>query len=118
MRIRRLAPAAVAAILPLTLAACGGASVEDFCEQYQAIDQLEEADADQAKGRLEELADNVPDEAGDEVQDAVGFLAENFPADGDIEGAVGRGDLSAEEAERFGTAGETVASYGEENCGS
>ena len=116
MRIRKLALAAVAATLPFTLTACGGASVEDFCEQYDAIDQLEGSEGDEVKDELEELADNVPDEAGDEVQEAVDFLAESFPEDGDLEQAIADGDVSEEEATELATAAETITSYGDENC--
>ncbi|TYP86488.1 hypothetical protein [Blastococcus xanthinilyticus] len=113
MRIRKLALVAAAATLPLGLTACGGgASVDDFCEQFESIDQIAEEDADQAKGELEELADVVPEEAGDDVQEAVDLLAEDFPADGDIEGAIASGDLT----EEFLTAAQAVESYGSENC--
>ena len=117
MRIRRLVLVAAAATLPLGLTACGGASVDDFCEQYEAIDQLDEADADEAKDLFEELSESVPDEAGDDVQESADFLAANFPSDGDLEGAVASGDLSTEDAQEFGAAAETVSAYGEENCG-
>jgi hypothetical protein len=117
MRIRKLALVAAAAILPFTLSACGGATVEDFCEQYDAIDQLGESEGDQVKDELEELADNVPDDAGDDVQGAVDFMAENFPEDGDLERALGDDDVSEEEVEEFASAADTVTAYGDENCG-
>ncbi|SEL27311.1 hypothetical protein SAMN04515665_110139 [Blastococcus sp. DSM 46786] len=116
MRIRPLAVAAVAAALPLSLSACGGASVEDFCAQYEAIDQIQSDETDQAKAELEELADVVPDEAGDEVQEAADLMAEMFPADGDLEGAVTSGELSEDDAQEFLSAAGTVTGYGDENC--
>ncbi|WP_104525542.1 hypothetical protein [Blastococcus atacamensis] len=116
MRIRRLALVAAATTLPFTLTACGGASVEDFCEQYEAIDQIDDEDADQAKDAFEELADNVPDDAGDDVEEAAKFLAENMPEDGDFEAAVENGDLSEDDAQEFASAAETVQGYGDENC--
>ena len=116
MRIRKLALVAAAATLPFTLSACGGASVEDFCEQYDAIDQLEGSDGGEVKDGLEELADNVPDDAGDEVQEAVDFLAESFPEDGDLEQSIADGDVSEEEAGDLASAAETVTTYGDENC--
>ncbi|NEK84866.1 hypothetical protein GCU60_03665 [Blastococcus saxobsidens] len=118
MRIRKLVLVAAAATLPLGLTSCGGASVEDFCEQYEAIDQLEESDADQAKGLFEDLSENVPDEAGDDVKEAADYLAENFPSDGDIEAAVESGDMGTDDAQEFASAADTVSSYGDENCGS
>ncbi|MCA0147025.1 hypothetical protein [Blastococcus sp. LR1] len=118
MRIRKLALAAAVAALPFSLTACGGASVEDFCEQYEAIDQMEDDETDEAKDAFDELAGNVPDDAGNEVEEAAKFLAENFPEDGDFEAAVENGDLSEEDAEEFAAAADTVQSYGDENCGS
>ena len=117
MRIRTLAPVAVAAILPFTLSACGGATVEDFCEQYDVINQLGESDGDRVKGELEELADSVPDDAGDDVREAVAFMADIFPEDGDLERALRDGDVSDEEAEEFASAAEVLTPYVDENCG-
>ncbi|MGY1724060.1 hypothetical protein [Blastococcus sp. SYSU DS0533] len=116
MRLRPLAVATVAAALPFSLSACGGAGVEDFCAQYDAIDQIQSDETDQAKAELEELADVVPDEAGDEVQEAVDLMAEMFPADGDLEGAVTSGELSEDDAQEFLAAAGTVTGYGDENC--
>ena len=116
MRIRTLARVAAVVTLPFGLTACGGASVDDFCEQYEAIDQIEEADVDRAKEELEELADNVPDEAGDDLREAVEFMAETFPSDGDLAAAIDSGELSQEEAQEFLSAAETVTTYGSENC--
>ncbi|TFV45991.1 hypothetical protein [Blastococcus sp. TF02A-35] len=118
MRIRKLALVAAATALPFSLTACGGAGVEDFCEQYEAIDQIEDEDVDQAKDAFDELADNVPDDAGDDVKEAATFMADNFPEDGDFEQAVESGDFDQETAEKFATSAETVQGYGEENCGS
>lgn len=118
MRIRKLVLVAAAAALPFGLSACGGASVADFCEQFQAIDQLEESDVDQAKERFQELSENVPDDAGDDVREAADFLAENFPSDGDLAEAIGSGDLSEDDAQGFASAADTVGTYGQENCGS
>ena len=116
MRIRKLALVAAAAALPFTLTACGGASVDDFCEQYEAIDQIEDEDADEAKEAFEKLADNIPDDAGDDVEESAKFLAENMPEDGDFEAAVESGDLDEEDAEEFASSAETVQAYGDENC--
>ncbi|RBY93630.1 hypothetical protein DQ237_16755 [Blastococcus sp. TF02-8] len=117
MRIRMIGLAAVAATLPLGLAACGGPSVEDFCDQYQAIDQLEDEDAGKAKDAFDELADNVPDDAGKDVEEAVSFMADNFPEDGDFEKAVSNGDLDEDDAQKFSESAETVTAYGDKNCG-
>ena len=116
MRIRTLALAAAAATLPFTLSACGGATVEDFCQQYDVIDQLEGSEGDEVKDELEELSDTVPDDAGDDVQEAVDFLAESFPEDGDLEQAIADGDVSEDEAQELASAAETVTTYGDENC--
>jgi hypothetical protein len=116
MRIRTLALAAAVAALPFSLSACGGASVADFCEQYDAIDQIGQDDAGKVKGALEELSDVVPDEAGDDVQDAVDTLADTFPDDGDLEAAANDGDLTDDDAREIGEAGETISSYADENC--
>ncbi|CCG01052.1 hypothetical protein [Blastococcus saxobsidens] len=116
MRIRKLALVAAAAAPPFGLTACGGAGVDDFCAQYEAIDQIQEADVDQAKAELEELAENVPDEAGDDVQEAADLMAETFPSDGDLDAAIGSGALTEEDAQEFLAAVETVTTYGTENC--
>lgn len=116
MRIRPLAVAAVAAVLPFSLAACGGASVEDFCAQYAAIDDLGGSDAAEIKPALEELAGTVPDEAGDEVAQAVDTMAEVFPSEGEFQEAMESGDLSPEDLQELGQAGETVSAYAGENC--
>lgn len=115
MHIRKLVLVAAAAALPFTLTACGGASVEDFCEQFQGIDELGDGDADQAKDKLSELADNVPSNA-DDVQKAVDFMAESFPADGDLEKAIQDGDVSGDEAAKFGSAATTITDYAGKNC--
>ena len=118
MRIRTLAVVAVASALPFGLTACGGPGVEDFCEQYEAIGRAEVSDGAEIRTQLEELADSVPDDAGDDVREAADFLADDFPEDGDIEGAVASGDVSEQEAGEFAAAVETIASYGDETCGS
>ncbi|MGY1826706.1 MULTISPECIES: hypothetical protein [unclassified Blastococcus] len=117
MRIRRLAVAATVAALPFSLSACGGgASVEDFCDRYASIDELGDSDAAEIKAALEELAGTVPDEAGAEVAQAVETMAEVFPSEGRFEEAMESGDLSLEELQELGEAGETVSAYAEENC--
>jgi transcriptional regulator GlxA family with amidase domain len=115
MRIRTLAVAAAAAALPFSLAACGGASVEDFCERYLATSEIEPEDGEQAQELLEEMADSVPDDAED-VEEAVRYMAENFPADVALEDAVAEEEMSEEELEQFFAAADTVSAYGEENC--
>lgn len=116
MRMRKLALVTATAALPFALTACGGASVDDFCAQFEAIGQIQEADVDQAEAELEELAENVPDEAGDEVREAVDLMVEAFPSDGDLGAAVESGDLSEEDAQEFLAAAEIVTTYGAENC--
>ncbi|MDK3255112.1 hypothetical protein [Blastococcus capsensis] len=113
---RKLALVVAAATLPFGLTGCGGASVADFCEQYEAIEQIEAADADRAKDELEELAGNVPDEAGDDVREAAELMAETFPSDGDLGAAIESGDLTEEDAQEFLAAAETVTTYGTETC--
>ena len=118
MRIRKLALVAAAATLPFTLSACGGASVEDFCEQFEAIDQMEGEDGGEVKDAFDKLADVVPDDAGEDVEQAATFLSDNFPEDADFETALEEGDLSQEDAEEFASSAETIQAYGDENCGS
>jgi len=118
MRIRTLAVVAVASALPFGLTACGGPGVEDFCEQYEAIGRAEVSDGAEIRNELEELADSVPDDAGGDVQQAADLLADDFPEDGDLARAVESGDVGEEEANEFAAAVDTIASYGDENCGS
>ncbi|MCF6744911.1 hypothetical protein E9529_11580 [Blastococcus sp. KM273128] len=120
MRIRKLAVATAAAVLPLGLSACGGPSVDDFCEQYLATAEIEPEDGEQAREVLAEMADNVPDDA-EEVEEAVRYMADNFPDDEALEDAAAE-DAAAEEAmseeelEEFFAAADTVSAYGDENC--
>ena len=116
MRIRELVLLAAVATVPLGLTACGGPSVEDFCEQYLATAEIEPEDGEEARQVLEDLADSVPDEAADEVHDAAQHMAEAFPEDGDLTGAVERGEFSEEDAKEYLAAADTVSAYGEENC--
>ncbi|PZU47791.1 MAG: hypothetical protein DI571_04080 [Arsenicicoccus sp.] len=115
MRIRKIALVAAAVTLPLGLTACGGGSVEDFCQQYLATAEIEPADEEEAQRVLASMADSVPDEA-EEVEDAVRYMAENFPAATDLESAVAEGELSDAELEEFLAAADTVSAYGDANC--
>ncbi|MGY1916908.1 hypothetical protein [Blastococcus sp. SYSU DS0973] len=117
MRLRRIARAATAALLSLTVTACGGPGVDDFCEQYLSTAEVEPEDGAQVREVLEELADRVPDEAGDEVREAAEHMVEAFPEDGDLAGALEAGELSEQEAEEFFAAADTVFAYGDGNCG-
>ncbi|MGY1718238.1 hypothetical protein ACI8AG_04225 [Blastococcus sp. SYSU DS0552] len=115
MRIRELVLLAAVATAPLGLTACGGSSVEDFCDQYRATAEIEPEDGEEAREVLEDLADSVPDEV-DEVQEAARYMAENFPAAGDLDSAVVEGQLGEEELTEFLAAADTVSAYGDEYC--
>lgn len=115
MRIRKLAVVTAATVLPLGLTACGGPSVDDFCEQYLATAEIEPEDGERAREVLAEMADNVPDDA-EEVEEAVRYMADYFPDDAALEDAAAEEAMSEEQLEEFFAAADTVSAYGDANC--
>jgi hypothetical protein len=118
MRVRRFA-LAVAALAPIVgLAACGGASEEEFCSTWNAMYNADAAGVEMVDERegLEDLYRSVPDDADDDVKDAADFLADNHSGTAELREQVDSGELSDAEEDEIFAAMATIREYSETTC--